>query len=225
MVRSRRDVLRTGGAVLAASIAGCTGGNEGDDPEPTGEATTEATTDATTAFEPADSLPTPTLGPDDAPVSVSVYADYACKHCRNYVLDTFPQLREEYVETAIVNYEHHDFPLPVDERWSWEIPSAALSVLDTRDLETFFDFSTTIYEHHGSYSYEALERVAESVGADPDRVRRAAEEELYRDIVEEDRETGASIAVDSTPTIFVDGSKTSHYRFDDVAEAIEAARP
>ncbi|UWG47771.1 Protein-disulfide isomerase [Halanaeroarchaeum sp. HSR-CO] len=216
MVRSRRDVLRTGGAVLAASIAGCSATNEQDDPEPT--------TTATTTFEPADSLPTPTLGSEDAPVSVSVYADYACKHCLNYVLDTFPQLREEYIETDVISYEHHDFPLPVDERWSWEIPSAALSVLDTRDLDSFFAFSTAIYEHHGSYSYDVIETVAESVGADPDRVRRAAEEQQYRQIVEADRETGASTGVDSTPTIFVDGSMPSHYRFDAVAEAIEIAR-
>lgn len=215
MKRTRRDVLATAGGILFAGIAGCTGTDS--------EAESDDQGSTTAAFDPSESLPTPTLGADDAPVTVAVYADFACPHCQNYELETFPQLREQYIDEDVVRYEHHHLPIPVDEQWSWELPSAALGVLDTVGVAEYFEFSHTMYEHLGSYSYDTVETVAESVGADPGLVRRAAEEELYREIVETDRQNGIDAGVEATPTIFVDGSKTSHYKWSTVAEAVEIA--
>lgn len=219
MRQTRRALLATGGGLLTAAIAGCTGNADGDPTEGSeGEQITP-----TAAYEPSDSLPTPTLGSDEAPVSVSVYADFACPHCQKYELETFPQLREQYIAEDVVQYEHHHMPIPVDDKWSWELPSAALGVLDTLEDAEYFDFSHAMYENLGSYSYDTVESIAESVGADPDYVRRAAEEELYRDLVETDRQNGIEAGVEATPTIFVNGTKTSHYRWSTVAEAIEIA--
>lgn len=175
--------------------------------------------------ETVDSLPTPTLGAEDAPVTVAVFEDYSCPHCQRYAQETFPQIRDEYVEEGVVRYEHHDFPIPVDERWSWQTASAARAVQDTVDDETFYAFASAVYEHMGSYSLDVLESVAEDVGADPGTVRSAAEDEVYRPVLEADRERGLERGVEGTPTVFVDGSATQGYDWSTVAAAIESARP
>lgn len=206
MIRSRRDVLRTGGVLLTAGIAGCSSSNDEAD------------------VETVDSLPTPTLGPADAPVTVSVFEDYACPHCQRYARETFPKIRDEYISEGIVRYEHHDFPIPVDETWSWQTASAARAVQDTVDDETFFEFASAAYEHLGSYSLDVLESVAETVGADPETVRAAAADQVYRPVLEADRERGIERGVEGTPTVFIDGSASPRYDWDTVSQAIEVAR-
>lgn len=211
---TRRTVLRSGAVLLTGAIAGCTGSGDADSapaPDTTGET--------------IDSLPTPSLGPDDAEVTVSVYEDYSCGHCMRYVRDTFPSLREEYVADGIVRYEHHDFPIPVDDRWSWAVASGARAVQDSIDDETFFAFATAIYEHFDAYTLDAIESVATEVGADAERVRSAAEDVTYGPVLVADRERGLEAGVEGTPTVFVNGSPTSGYGWETVSEAIESARP
>ncbi|MFW5905245.1 MAG: DsbA family protein [archaeon] len=214
MLRTRRDLLRVGGIALATGIAGCFGSND----SPTEDGTSDETDLVT-------SLPTPTLGPDDAPVTVAVYEDYACPHCKTYALDTLPKIRSEYVTEGIVRYEHHDFPIPVDDRWSWQAASAARGVQETVDVEAFFDFSTALYENQGSFSLDLIESLAEEVGADPAPIRTAADDEVYRRVLESDREQGLDAGVEGTPTVLVNGSDTSRYDWDTVSRAIESARP
>ncbi|AKH97748.1 DsbA family protein [Halanaeroarchaeum sulfurireducens] len=230
MTNTRRSLLRTGGSLLVVGTAGCLG--SGGDPETT---TAESTTDEPfelPATVTADSLASPTIGPSDAPVTVSVYADFACKHCRNFVLDVFPDLRDEYVSEGVVRYEYHDYPIPVDEQWSWQMASAARAVQDQLGAEAYFAFTSGIFDHHGSYSMDVVDAVAEEVGADPDVVEQAANEETYRPVVEAEKAAGLEAGVEYTPTIFVDGTNTEQYKGADefpyewrvVSEAIEAAR-
>lgn len=206
MIRSRRDVLRTGVAFLATSVAGCSGSSPESD------------------VETIDSLPTPVLGPDDAPVTVAAYEDYACPHCQRYAQNTFPLLRSEYVSEGIVRYEHHDFPIPVDERWSWQTASAARAVQDAVGDEPFFEYATGLYEHLGAYSLDIVESLAADVGTDAAKVRKAAADEVYRPVLEADKQGGIERGVTGTPTVFVDGSKTSGYDWNTVSAAIEDAR-
>lgn len=213
MKPTRRNLVQSSALLLTGALAGCIGSNDG-----------------TSGSDPADgetvdSLPTPTIGPDDAAVTVSVYEDFACPHCGNYVRETFPQIRDEYIDAGIVQYTHHDFPIPVDDQWSWMVASAARAVQDEHGSETFFDFATRIHEHIGSYSLDVIESVAADVGADPQQIRTDAEELVYRPVVEADRQRGIEAGVDRTPTIFVDGSPTEGYDWITVAGAIEEARP
>lgn len=217
MTRTRRDVLRASGVALTGGIAGCLGAGGGD-----GADDGDGTDPTTTAV---DSLPTPTMGSDDAPVTVAVYTDYACPHCQRYTAETLPRIREEYVNEGVVRYEHHDFPIPVDDRWSWEVASAARGVQDTVGDAAFFAFTSAIYPHLESYSLDVIRSVAGDVDADPDTIETAAAEGVYRPVVEGDREAAAERGVERTPTILVDGEPTSHYELWAVRGAIESARP
>jgi len=209
MLRSRRDLLKAGGVALATGIAGCLGSAEPQQED----------------VDLVQSLSTPTLGPEDAPVTIAVYEDYACPHCKTYALNTLPKIRSEYVSEGIVRYEHHDFPIPVDERWSWQAASAARGVQETVDVEAFFDFSTALYENQGSFSLDLIASLAEEVDADPATIRTAADDEVYRPVLESDREQGLDAGVEGTPTVFVNGSDATRYDWDTVSRAIESARP
>lgn len=203
-MRRRREFL--GGLSLAAATvaAGCLGGSG------SGDGTTTVS-----------DLPPPVLGDPDADVTVEVYEDFSCPHCATYNEEVFPQLQETYLDPGTIRYEHHDFPIPVDD-WSWPVASAARAVQDRQGDETFFAYAKRLFENAGLYSMTLIADLAEEVGADPDAVRTAAEEETYRPVVEADREAGIERGVDATPTVFVDDEPVNTPGFTTIRAAIEA---
>lgn len=214
MTTTRRALL-TGVGTLAATT-GClgsvsrSGGTGGD-------------TDCDRTTEPkVQSLPAPSLGNDDAAVTVMAFEDFACPHCRTYHLEEFPSIRSELVGSD-VRYEHHDLPIPVSEQWSWAVAGAARAVQDGVDDATFFDYAKRLFEDQSSYSMSLLESLADAVGADGCDVRTAAANGRYRPVLEADRQRGVEMGVQGTPTVFVAGEQVNA-TFDDVRAAVERAQ-
>jgi len=51
------------------------------------------------------------LGDIDAPIVVIEYSSVTCPHCGNYRANTFPTLKEKYIDTGLVLYISREFPL------------------------------------------------------------------------------------------------------------------
>lgn len=214
---SRRAVLVGVGGGVAGSVAGCLGSSGSDDGGTPLGTDGEGTT--------VESLPAPVQGDPDADVTVMAFEDYACPHCRTFVLDVLPDVEAEYVEPGVIRYEHHDYPIPVDGTWSWATASAARAVQDTVGDDAFFAYSTRLFERMDDYSLDLLGGQAEAVGADPDTVERAARQGTYRPVLEADKQRGQELDLTGTPQIYVNGEKTADYAFETIAAAIEDARP
>lgn len=173
---------------------------------------------ATTAS--ADSLSTPVRGDPDADVTVSTYEDFACPHCRNYSLDVQPKVVKQFAEPGKIRYERYDFPIPVDEKWSWAAASAARGVQAKAGSDAFWEYADLLYENQGQFSYDRLADLAGKVGVDGKWTRRAARTGVYRPVVEADRKRGRKRGVTGTPTIFVNG-RSVEQTFDQIRQAIE----
>lgn len=50
-------------------------------------------------------------GSPSAPMTIELYTDYECPHCREFYLDVLPQLKKEYIDTGKVRLIHRDFRL------------------------------------------------------------------------------------------------------------------
>jgi protein-disulfide isomerase len=53
-----------------------------------------------------------TAGSPMAPVTIELYTDYQCPHCREFYLTVLPQLNEEFIKTGKLRLIHRDFQLP-----------------------------------------------------------------------------------------------------------------
>ena len=168
-----------------------------------------------------DSLPAPVAGDPEADVTVKAFEDFSCPHCRAYSLDVFPKVREKYIATEKIRYEFHDFPIPVNQKWSWAAASAARSVQDRVDDAAFYDFAHALFENQGDYSMSLIEDLAGDTEAAPCAVRAAAANETYRPVLEADREAGLNMGVEATPSVFVDGQAVEH-SFSKIESAIES---
>lgn len=204
---SRRRFVAAGAAGAIAAVAGCFGD---DSRQASGET--------------VDSLPTPVQGDPDADVTVAAYEDFTCPGCRQYKLTIYPDLREQFIETEEIRYEHHDFPVR-DDDWAWNAPSAARAVQDEEGDDTFFEFVSALYEHQGDYSLDVIESVAEGVGASGESARSAADDLTYLPVIEASSEAGQERGVDSTPTVLLNGEELpiNEDFYSVIADAVDSA--
>jgi len=200
---SRRRFLAVAGTGAGIALAGCLGGEASGDLD---------------SFDPAER---PALGEADAPVRVAVFEDFSCPGCQQFKAQFTPQIVSAYVETGEAVYFHADFPLPVDETWSYAVASAARAVFEEAGNDAFWGFASAIYEHQGSYAYDVIEETADEYGVGAE-ARAAAENETHRDWLDDDREQGEEWGVEGTPTVLVDGDEVET-DLESIFEAIESA--
>lgn len=219
----RRRVLSALGTGVFAGAAGCLSGEDSNrDETPTGNSGTQSTPDDGTSRQ-SDLLPEPSLGPEDAEVTVEVYKDFACPHCASYNESVKPQIASEYVEPGVVRLVHRDFPIPVNDPESWRAASAAREVQVGAGDEAFFAYADSLFANQSDFGLDTYAELAEAVSGE--RVRSAAEQRRYRDTVEDDRSSGIDREVTGTPTVFVNDAKPDGWDWDSVRAAIEDARP
>lgn len=53
----------------------------------------------------------PTLGKDNAPITIVEVSDYQCPYCKRFADNTFPQLKKEYIDTGKVRLVFKDLAL------------------------------------------------------------------------------------------------------------------
>lgn len=210
---TRREYLALGGA--GAIIAG-TGYYVTQKPGGGGRELPECGT------EPPANLDPPVIGDPGASVTVTEFADFSCPHCREYVLDVFPQIQQRYIRTGKIRYEHRDFPIPVTI-WSRPAANAARSVQHLGGDKAFFEYATTLYHHQGDYSYELFNKLADAVNVPGEKVEQAARDGAYCAVLNESIREGIEKGVDVTPTLIVNGKELRGPSVEELSSAIEEA--
>ncbi|KDE58987.1 hypothetical protein EL22_00945 [Halostagnicola sp. A56] len=210
---SRRRFAATALAGTGIAVAGCLDSNTGN-------------IDGEFELEGESALPVPVAGDPDADVTVMVFKDFGCGGCARYTLEDelnmYPRLKESYIDPGEIRYEFHDFPIPANPDWSWEIANAARSVQDQGDDEAFWQFETNIYEAFGSYSLDVVESVANEAGVDGEQVVTDTEDGAYRDELETEKERASNAGIEATPTVIVDNEQVE-LSYDSIESAIEDA--
>lgn len=168
-------------------------------------------------------LPVPSIGAEDAGVTVTVFEDFACSHCKRYNEDVFPQLREEYISEDVITYRHRDYPV-VNKTTSYSAPNAARAVQDEVGDEAFFEYAKALFANQNSLGPETYASLAGDFEVEGSTVRSAAEEGRYDATIERDREYGMDNDVPGTPTVWVNGEATQDTNFETISAAIESAR-
>ena len=51
------------------------------------------------------------IGDDDAPVTIIEYASMTCSHCADFHTETYPALKEDYIEKGDVKFIFREFPI------------------------------------------------------------------------------------------------------------------
>lgn len=145
------------------------------------------------------------LGEEDAPVTVVEYASMTCPHCASFHGDTFPELKEKYVDTGKVRFIFREFPFD-------DLALAAFMVARCAPAEKYFPMIDVMFERQETWAArdadprEELFSIARSAGMTREAFDACLEdEEVARGIMAVRERAANEFGVESTPTFFVDG--------------------
>lgn len=140
----------------------------------------------------------PLLGSSDAPHTIILFTSYGCSACDAWWRETFPELKEAYLDTGKALFAVRDYPL--------RDTAAAIAAECAYRQERFWEYHALLLGH--PISEELLLSAAESVELDRDDFAACRSSSEARQAVERDaREAVAQGGVSGTPTFFVDGTK------------------
>lgn len=217
MALTRRDFLATGSRLTAGFTFLATM------PLLTAAPAAAETYDLAKMLEKKGDLEEMAIGSADAPVTIVEYFSMTCGHCANFHINTFPHLKEKYVDEGKVRFVFREFPLD---------PLAAAGAMLARctpggNSEAMIDL---LFEKQRTWAYadnpvEALQTLTKLAGFTQDSFKECLSNQKLLDDITAVRERGASeFGINSTPTFFVNGEKhigaLSSAEFDKILEPL-----
>ncbi|MBO6544636.1 MAG: DsbA family protein [Alphaproteobacteria bacterium] len=224
MEQNKRNLLIAGAAVLAVilGVAGyLTTGNSGN-----GEAAASgAAPTSGSALAEEGPMGDYAIGSPDAPVTVYEYASLTCNHCAAFHLQSFPQIKEKFIETGQVRWVIRAFPFD---------PAATAAVMLARcsGPDRYYNFLDVLFEQQQQWAFtgnpgENLEALAKQGGFSSDAYKACLENQEIFDHVRAVQVRAQEVhGVRSTPSFFVNGEKVEGaLPFEDFEEVIQKHLP
>ena len=142
-------------------------------------------------------------GDVDAPVTIVEFSDFQCPYCGRYIEETYPQIKEKYIDTGKVKYIFRDFPLGFHQN-ARPAAIAAECVREEGGDSAFWAYHDVLFANQEELSADDLKGYASEMGYDIDS---CLDSEKYGDEVDADMAEGASYGVSGTPAFFINGKK------------------
>jgi protein-disulfide isomerase len=140
----------------------------------------------------------PVWGNAHAPVTVVVFADFECPHCKA----ESPLLRQtvdQFGGKAKLVYKH--FPLVAHPR----AKMAAIAAEAAHEQDKFWPMHDILFANQTALEDKDIYRYAERIGLDMAKFKASYEARKGEKIVESDRAHGEDLGLEGTPTVFVNG--------------------
>jgi protein-disulfide isomerase len=141
----------------------------------------------------------PSLGPDDAPITIVEFSDFQCPFCRRFHDETYQALLDAYPNQIRFVYRN----LPLTSIHPAAMPSAIAS-LCANDQDAYWDF------HEKLFSSETLDeptfiQYATDLNLNVDEFSACLSSGKHDDFIQKDMDFSLNLGVQSTPTFFVNG--------------------
>ncbi len=139
----------------------------------------------------------PSLGPEDAPITVVEFSDFQCPFCAK-LAPTMHGLVERHGDVRVVFRQR---PL---EMHPLARPAAAGALAAGRQGK-FWEMHDALFAHEGKLDEDDIEDAAEEIGLDMDRWNADREDPAIEQMIAEDEALAKELGVSGTPGSFVNG--------------------
>ncbi|MGB6421164.1 MAG: thioredoxin domain-containing protein, partial [Anaerolineales bacterium] len=129
----------------------------------------------------------PSLGSEDAPITIIEFSDYECPFCRQWHAEVFDKIRESYPDQ--VRFVYRDFPLT--SLHPNAVPAAEAANC-ANEQDAFWEFSEMLYSDEYGFGEEAYVKYAQDLELDVPGFEECIEEGRYSDEVQADYEFASS---------------------------------
>lgn len=153
----------------------------------------------------------PSIGKADAPVKLVEFGDYKCPSCRQFTLETFPKLKQEYIDTGKVQFFFVNFAFLSQDSLAAAIASEAIY---SQNPESFWKFHELLYQNQDAkeswsetnYLVDLVKKHLPEI--DANKLSEDLKNETYKNVVANENRLATAKLVEYVPTVFVNGKKT-----------------
>lgn len=153
-------------------------------------------------------LPDMVMGDPNAPVTIVEYASMTCPHCARFHETTLPAIKEKYIDTGKVKLILREFPF--DPR-----AAAAFMLARCAPAEQYYPMISALFQQQKSWvsaddAKQPLLQIAKLAGFTQEKFESCLkDQELLNKVKAVFDKASKEYGVDSTPTFFINGEKTS----------------
>jgi len=139
------------------------------------------------------------LGSADAQVMIIEFTDLQCPYCARFARDTWPLLRERYVDTGKVRFATRDLPLPFH---AFALP-AAVAARCAGQQGKFWEYREALFRDQSLLRHERYAELAGTFGLDTQRFEACRADPAVLKVVRADAALAASSGIASTPSFVI----------------------
>lgn len=190
---TRRNALRSLGSAAAAALA-------------IAAVPASAQTASPQDLAPASPLGDVALGPADAKVTIIEYASMTCSHCAAFHKETFPALKERYIDPGKVRFILREFPLD-------PLATAGFMLARCDGNAKYYPITDLLFDQQRQWAFvdkplDALSQMMRQAGFSQEKFEACLRDQKLYDAVNAVRNSAADkLKIDSTPTFFVNGER------------------
>ena len=139
------------------------------------------------------------VGRADAPVTIIEFSDLQCPYCARHALNTFPEIKRNYIDTGKVRYVARDFPLAMHP---FAVP-AAVATRCAGEQGKFWEYRHALFDRQDDLSTALYDALAAELGLDLPRFAACQKDGAQADAVRADVQLAGSNGITSTPSFLV----------------------
>jgi len=139
------------------------------------------------------------LGKTTAPLVMVEYTDYECPFCRQFHLNTFEQIRRNYIDSGKVLYVSRDFPLDMHKN----APRAAAAGRCAAEQNKFWELRHVMIANADKLGAEQITGYAKELKLDLGKFRPCMASNRFKQSIDEDMQEGRSIGISGTPSFVI----------------------
>jgi len=198
----RNILIVAGGLVAVAAIAGGVYvGTRSSPPGPVATAVAQTPDKGSLlAIQPTDHV----LGDPKAPITLIEYASFTCPHCAHFSVAVMPEVKKKWIDTGKVKLIYRDFPLD-------QVAAKAAQIAECAPNDRYFGIIDLIFR--GQPQWAASQDPIAELGK-PLRIAGMGENEIKACLANEakaneviaDYRGGETLGVNSTPSLFINGT-------------------
>lgn len=140
----------------------------------------------------------PSLGSDTAPITIVEFGDYQCPFCKRFYADTFPRLKEDFIDKGIVRVQFRDLPLPMHSDAMLAAEAARCGAVQGRFAAIYDVLMST-----SDLRIDSIVRASQRAGLDQDELRSCINAHNFKDQIDQSAKDAFAASIYGTPTLVI----------------------
>ena len=145
----------------------------------------------------------PSFGPATAKVTIVEFSDFQCPFCSRAATATH-DLKEKYGDK--IRFVFRQFPLSFHDH----AHQAAEAALAAHAQGKFWQMHDKLFADQKKLDRDSLEAAAKEIGLNVATFKKALDDKTYAATVDTEQKLGEAMAVDGTPTMFLNGKRVTN---------------